>query len=94
MLQTSSILLNAVFDKNDNVIQEYYEKLSAFILYHWEGSFTLRRSLINALCNFYNNSFVLLCCSLDILFTGLFYQCLCQEKFRESIVLEEIKPLT
>lgn len=90
LLEIGSILFEAVSDKDGNVIPERYEKLSAFILYHWEGTFTLRRSIINALCNFYNSSFVLLRCSLDTLLDGLFYQCLCQRRFRESKVLDEI----
>jgi hypothetical protein len=88
ILQTGSILFKAVSDENGKVISERYNKLSAFILYHWDGTFTLRRSLIGALCNFYNTGFVLLRCSLDTLLQGSLYQCLSQKKYRKS---EEVK---
>ena len=91
LLQVGLILIEGISDKNGKVNEEYCEKLSAFILYHWDGTFTLRKSLINALCNFYNVSFVLLRCSLDMLLYGLFYQCLSQSRFRESKEIEKIK---
>ena len=84
-------LISTLSDENGKVIGQFYERLSAFILYHWDGVFTLRRSLINALCNFYNNSFVLLRCSLDMLFQGLLFQCLSMKHFRESEELKEIR---
>ena len=90
LLNVGHTLLQGILDKDGKVIRERYEKLSAFILYHWDGTFTLRRSLINALCNFYNIAFVLLRCSMDMLFQGLLFQCLSQEKYRESKELEEV----
>lgn len=91
VLRLGDAFIFVLSDENGKVIRKFYERLSAFILYHWDGTFTLRRSLINALCNFYNTGFVLLRCSLDMLFQGLLYQCLSITRFRESEELNEIK---
>ena len=89
LLDIGYTLIKAVSDESGRVIQERYEKISAFILYHWDGTFTLRRSLINALCNLYNIAFVMLRCSMDMLFQGLLFQSLSQRKFRDSNELKE-----
>jgi len=89
LLDIGYTLIKAVSDESGQVIQKCYEKISAFILYHWDGTFTLRRSLINALCNLYNIAFVMLRCSMDMLFQGLLFQSLSQRKFRDSDELEE-----
>lgn len=91
LLQVGLILINGVSDENGKINEARYNRLSAFILYHWDGTFTLRRSLINALCNYYNISFTLLRCSLDMLIYGLLYQCLSQSRFRKLLKDNKIK---
>jgi hypothetical protein len=91
VLRIGDTFIFALSDENGKVIRQFYERITAFIFYHWDGTFTLRRSLINALCNFYNTGFVLLRCSLDMLFQGLLFQCLSMKHFRESEELKEIK---
>lgn len=57
---------------------------SAFLLYHSETFNTAHRSLIEALCSYYNVSFILLRSVLELLLKGAFFECLAHKDFRKD----------
>lgn len=57
---------------------------SAFLLYHWETFDSAHRSLIEALCGYYNVAFTLLRSVLELLLKGAFFERLAHRKFREN----------
>ena len=63
---------------------------SAFLLYHLETFDSAHRSLIEALCGYYNVAFVLLRSVLELLLKGAFFECLAHTEFRNNTkVLEK-----
>jgi|GEM_PF-2327501 len=91
LIELARIVFYTIEDEQGKVIEEFAQKLSPFIIYHWEGSFTLRRSFINSLSAYYNTGFTLLRCALDMLFQGLFFQCLSQKSFRERGLNQKVQ---
>jgi hypothetical protein len=91
LIELGHIIFYTIEDEQGKVIEEFAQKLSPFITYHWEGSFTLRRSFINSLSAYYNTGFTLLRCALDMLFQGLFFQCLSQKSFRERGLNQKVQ---
>jgi len=61
-----------------------WRRKSAFFVYHWEAFHHAHRSLIEALCAYYNVAFVLLRVTLELLIKGAFWECLSHKKFREE----------
>jgi hypothetical protein len=61
-----------------------WHRKSAFFVYHWEAFHHAHRSLIEALCAYYNIAFVLLRTTLEILIKGAFWECLSHKSFREE----------
>ena len=57
---------------------------SAFLLYYWETFDSAHRSLIEALCGYYNVAFVLLRSVLELLLKGAFFECLAHKESREE----------
>ena len=57
---------------------------SAFLLYHSEVFDSAHRSLIEALCGYYNVSFIVLRSVLELLLKGAFFECLAHEDFRKD----------
>lgn len=57
---------------------------SSFLLYHSETFNTAHRSLIEALCSYYNVSFILLRSVLELLLKGAFFECLAHKDFRKD----------
>jgi hypothetical protein len=55
---------------------------SAFLLYHWEVGDTAHRSLLEALCGYYNTAFTLLRTALELVLKGAFYEGLAHRQFR------------
>lgn len=69
-----------------------WRRKSAFFVYHWEAFNHAHRSLIEALCAYYNVAFVLLRVTLELLIKGAFWECLSHKRFREkSQVLDKDK---
>jgi len=69
-----------------------WRRKSAFFVYHWEAFHHAHRSLIEALCAYYNVAFVLLRVTLELLIKGAFWECLSHKRFRqESQVLDKDK---
>lgn len=65
---------------------------SAFLIYHLEVFNYAHRSVVEALCAYYNVAFVLLRVTLELLIKGAFWECLSHKKFREkSKVLDQDK---
>ena len=63
---------------------------SAFLLYHWEAFESAHRSLIEALCGYYNAAFMLLRSVLELVLKGALFECLAHKAFREnSLVLDK-----
>jgi len=58
--------------------------MGVFLMYHWEAGDMARLSLVNALCAQYNVAFTILRSYLELLVRGLLFQCLAQEKLRET----------
>lgn len=70
---------------------DWHEK-SAFLIYHWEAFHHAHRSLIEALCTYYNVAFVLLRVTFELLIKGAFWECLSHKELREnSQVLDDDK---
>ncbi len=61
-----------------------WHRKSAFFVYHWEAFHHAHRSLIEALCAYYNVAFVLLRVTLELLIKGAFWECLSHKRFREE----------
>lgn len=69
----------------------WHEK-SAFLMYHWEAFHHAHRSLVEALCAYYNVARVLLRVTLELLAKGAFWECLSHKEYREnSQVLDDDK---
>mgnify|MGYP000238677491 CR=1 FL=1 len=60
------------------------EPKSAFLLYHLEIFDSAHRSLIEALCGYYNVSFIVLRSVLELLLKDAFFECLAHEDFRKG----------
>jgi len=61
-----------------------WESRSAFLTYHWEAFEAAHRSLLEALCGFYNPAFILLRSTLELLIKGAFFEGLAHQEFRNS----------
>jgi len=61
-----------------------WHKKSAFLTYHWEAFHHAHRSLIEALCAYYNAAFILLRSVLELVIKGAFWECLSHKEFREN----------
>jgi len=61
-----------------------WHRKSAFLTYHWEAFHHAHRSLIEALCAYYNAAFVLLRSVLELVIKGAFWECLSHKEFREN----------
>ena len=61
-----------------------WENKSAFLLYHWEVFHHAHRSLIEALCTYYNVAFILLRTTLELLLKGAFWECMSHRQFRDK----------
>jgi len=69
---------------------ETWQTRSAFLTYHQEIFNSAHRSLIEALCSFYNTAFVLLRSTLELILKGTLFECLAHREFRNnSKVLEK-----
>jgi hypothetical protein len=69
-----------------------WHRKSAFFTNHWEAFNHAHRSLIEALCAYYNVAFILLRATLELLIKGAFWECLSHKEFREnSHVLDHSK---
>ena len=69
-----------------------WHRRSAFLTYQWEAFHHAHRSLIEALCAYYNVAFILLRAAFELLIKGAFWECLAHSEFREnSQVLDEEK---
>jgi hypothetical protein len=65
---------------------------SAFFAYQWEAFHHAHRSLIEALCGYYNVAFTLLRTTLELLIKGAFWECLAHKRYRENAqVLDDNK---
>lgn len=68
-----------------------WHRKSAFFTNHWEAFNHAHRSLIEALCAYYNVAFILLRATLELLIKGAFWECLSHKRFREnSQVLDKV----
>lgn len=66
-----------------------WHRKSAFLLYQWETFHHAHRSLIEALCAYYNVAFILLRTTFELLIKGAFWECLSHKIFRDhSLVLD------
>jgi len=74
--------------KNKNL-----DEKSAFLkVYLFEIFYTAHNSFLMALMGFYNNSYILLRTTVELLIKGAFWECLAHKKFRDkSKILEENK---
>ena len=80
-----------LFPSQENKEISWHRK-SAFLVYHWEAFHHAHRSLMEALCAYYNVAFALLRVTLELLIKGAFWECLSHKRFREkSKVLDEDK---
>jgi len=61
-----------------------WHRKSAFLVYHWEAFYHAHRSLIEALCAYYNVAFILLRATLELLIKGAFWECLSHKECREN----------
>ncbi len=61
-----------------------WENKSAFLVYHWEVFHHAHRSLIEALCTYYNVAFILLRTTLELLLKGAFWECMSHRQFRDN----------
>jgi hypothetical protein len=61
-----------------------WPKKSAFLLYHWEAFHHAHRSLLEALCTYYNVAFILLRATFELVIKGAFWECLSDKKFRDN----------
>lgn len=68
----------------DDVHEVSWKNKSAFLIYHWEVFHHAHRSLIEALCTYYNVAFILLRTSLELLLKGAFWECLSHKHFRDD----------
>jgi len=68
----------------DDVNEVSWKNKSAFLIYHWEVFHHAHRSLIEALCTYYNVAFILLRTSLEVLLKGAFWECLSHKEFRDA----------
>lgn len=59
-----------------------WHRHSAFLLYHWEIGDTAHRSLLEALCGYYNSAFALLRTALELALKGALYEGLAHSKYR------------
>lgn len=85
------LLASLLFPSQANEKISWHMK-SAFLVCHWEAFHHAHRSLIEALCAYYNVAFVLLRVTLELLIKGAFWECLSHKKFREkSKVLDKDK---
>lgn len=70
--------------------QSNWHSKSAFFLYHYEAFNLAHRSLIEALCAYYNAASILLRATVELLIEGALFECLSHKEFREgSQVLDE-----
>jgi hypothetical protein len=61
-----------------------WHRRSAFLIYQWEAFHHAHRSLIEALCAYYNVAFILLRATFELLIKGAFWECLAHREFREN----------
>jgi hypothetical protein len=61
-----------------------WHRRSAFLIYQWEAFHHAHRSLIEALCAYYNVAFILLRVTFELLVKGAFWECLAHREFREN----------
>jgi hypothetical protein len=61
-----------------------WQSKSAFLLYQWELFHCAHRSLIAALCAYYNSAFAMLRVVLEILISGSFWECISHKQFRDK----------
>ena len=57
---------------------------SAFFIYQYEAFRLAHRSLLEALCGYYNAAFILLRTTVEMVLKGAFWQCLSQTCFRDN----------
>ena len=61
-----------------------WRRKSAFFTFHWEAFHHAHRSLIEALCAYYNVAFVLLRTTLEIVIKGAFWECMSHKEYRQN----------
>lgn len=61
-----------------------WEGKSAFLTYQWEAFDAAHRSLLEALCGFYNPAFILLRSTYELLIKGAFFEGLAHQEFRDN----------
>jgi len=61
-----------------------WQSKSAFFILHWEAFHHAHRSLIEALCAYYNVSFVLLRTTLELVVKGAFWECMSHKEYRQN----------
>ena len=61
-----------------------WHRKSAFLTYQWEAFHHAHRSLIEALCGYYNVAFILLRATFELLIRGAFWECLSHKTFRDN----------
>lgn len=72
--------------------EDIWHTKTAFLTYHWEIFHLAHRSLLEALCAYYNAAFILLRSTLELIIKSAFYECLAHKKFRNaSTVLDSNK---
>lgn len=64
--------------------EDIWHTKTAFLTYHWEIFHLTHRSLLEALCAYYNAAFILLRSTLELIIKGAFYECLAHKKFRNA----------
>lgn len=62
----------------------HWHERSAFLLYNLEVFDSAHRSLIEALCGYYNTAFALLRVTLELVLKGAFWECLAHKEFRDD----------
>jgi hypothetical protein len=61
-----------------------WHRKSAFLIYQWEVFHHAHRSLIEALCAYYNVAFILLRATFELSIKGAFWECLSHKRFRDN----------
>jgi len=77
------LLASQLFPSKGNKEISWHRK-SAFFTFHWEGFHHAHRSLIEALCAYYNVAFLLLRTTLEIVLKGAFWECMSHKEYQQD----------
>lgn len=78
------LLLGPLSFPDDQSDDSIWHGKSAFFIYQHEAFRLAHRSLLEALCGYYNAAFILLRSSVEMVLKGAFWQCLSQAYFRDN----------